>query len=110
MDIHVRNLGQITIVDISGDIDSSVAAQAQKQLLPLLEPECKILVDMSGVGYMSSAGLRFLLSIYRRATDSKGKILLVGLSEEIREMMEATGFLRFFTVGESVEAGLAALK
>jgi anti-sigma B factor antagonist len=65
---------------------------------------------MSGVEYMSSAGLRMMLSMHRQASTNKGQLVLVGLSEDIKDTMSATGFLGFFTVQDTVEAGLAALK
>ncbi len=110
MDINIKTMGQVTIVEITGHIDGKTAAQAQAQILPLLEPGCKMLVDMSGVEYMSSAGLRLMLSLCRQALGSKGQLLLVGLSEEIRDTMAATGFLNFFATQDTIEAGLAALQ
>lgn len=110
MDINIKTMGQVTIVEIVGDIDGRTATQAQAQILPLLEPGCKMVVDMGGVAYMSSAGLRLMLSMHRQASGNKGQLLLAGLSEEIRDTMEATGFLNFFTTQDTVEAGLDALQ
>jgi anti-sigma B factor antagonist len=59
---------------------------------------------------MSSAGLRALLSTYRQVTSQQVALVLVGLSEEIKDTMTATGFLNFFTVHDTVEIGLTALK
>ena len=50
---------------------------------------------MSGVEYMSSAGLRMLLSMYRQISRQNGGIVLVGLAEEIKDTMSVTGFLNF---------------
>jgi anti-sigma B factor antagonist len=110
MNIKVKVIEGITIIEIIGEIDGKTAMQAQAQILPLLERDCKMLVDMSSVDYMSSAGLRLMLSMHRQAAGNKGQLVLVGLPEEIRETMEATGFLSFFTAQDTVGAGLAALK
>ena len=110
MDINIKTVNQITIVELSGDIDGKTAPEAQEQILPLIQPTCQLMVDMSGVEYMSSAGLRVMLSMHRQATANKGQLVLVGLSEEIQDTMSATGFLSFFIVQDTVEAGLAALK
>jgi len=59
---------------------------------------------------MSSAGLRMLLAMYRQVKSSDAHVVLAGLSEEIEDTMSMTGFLRFFTTSETVEAGLAVLK
>ncbi len=63
---------------------------------------------MRCVVYLSSAGLRMLLLAYRQAAARESDLLLAGLSEEIRDTMEMTGFLDFFTTIDTVEAGLQA--
>lgn len=110
MDINVKTIKQITVVEIIGDIDGKTASQVQEKVSPLVQPESKILLDMSQVDYMSSAGLRLLLGTYRQVTSNKASIVLVGVNEDIQDTMSATGFLRFFTIHETVKAGLAALK
>ena len=110
LDINITTVQQVTVVALAGDIDGKTAPQAQEHILPLVEPGGKILLDMSGVVFMSSAGLRMLLATYRQVTGNRGQIALAGLSPEIEDIMSATGFLRFFTTYETVEAGLAALQ
>lgn len=110
MEINIKTLEQVTIVELTGDIDSKSAPDAQAQILPLIQPSCKVVLDMSRLEYMSSAGLRMMLSMHRQATGNKGQLVLVGLSEEISDTMSATGFLNFFTIQDTVEAGLIALK
>lgn len=110
MDINIKTVEQVAIVEISGDIDGKTAPQAQAQVLPLIQPNCKVLINMSRVDYMSSAGLRMMLSIHRQASGNKGQLVLVGLSEDIKDTMSATGFLNFFIIQDTLEAGLAALQ
>jgi anti-sigma B factor antagonist len=110
MEINVKTIEEITVVAITGDIDGKTAPQLQEQISPLIQPGCKIILNMTSVDYMSSAGLRLMLTTHRQVASNKGQVLLVGLSEEIKETMSATGFLRFFTIHDTVEAGLAALQ
>jgi anti-sigma B factor antagonist len=109
MEINVKPSGQVTVVELVGDIDSNTAPQAQERVLPLAQPGSKILLDMSGVGYMSSAGLRMLLSMYRQISRQNGHMVLIGLAEEIKDTMSITGFLNFFTIHDTVDEGLKAL-
>lgn len=97
------------MVEVAGDIDSNTAPQAQERILPLVQPAAKLLLDMSGVEYMSSAGLRMLLSMYRQVSRQNGGIVLVGLVEEIKDTMSVTGFLNFFTIRDTLDEGLKAL-
>jgi anti-sigma B factor antagonist len=110
MDINIKTVEQVTVIELAGDIDAKTAPEAQQQVLAQVKPESKLLLDMSRVDYMSSAGLRMLLSTHRQVTSQKTALGLVGLSEELQDTMSATGFLSFFTLYESIEDGLAGLK
>lgn len=109
MDIQITNVNDVTVIAIEGELDGQTAPAAQNEILPLAEPGCKFLVDMSKVPYMSSAGLRMMLLIYRKVSASEGRSVLVGLSEEIQDTMEVTGFLDYFETYDTYDDGLAAL-
>jgi anti-sigma B factor antagonist len=109
MEIDIKTIDQVTVIALAGDIDANTAPAVQDKVLPIAESSPKILLDMFKVPYMSSAGLRMLLSLYRQVTAKDGKLVLVGLSEEIRDTMSITGFLDFFTTRDTVDAGLEVL-
>jgi anti-sigma B factor antagonist len=103
MEININTIDSLQIVTLDGEIDSSVASEVTEKIVPLVTEKAKIILDMTAVAYMSSAGLRTLLSIHRQASNSDVPLILVGLSEEIKDTMSVTGFLNFFTVSKSVE-------
>jgi len=94
---------QGTLVKLTGEIDAASADTVQKKVMPLAVAGCRIILDMSKVAYMSSAGLRMLLSVYRQISVNKGQVILVGLSDELKETMSMTGFLGYFTVKDTLE-------
>ena len=110
MTVDVKSLKGVTVVSLDGEVDGKTAPEVQEKILPLLEPGSKVLLDMSKVTYMSSAGLRMLLSVYRQVTAKKGSVVLAGVAEEIRDTMSVTGFLKFFLIHGSVEEGVKALE
>ncbi len=110
MKINIKNLEDIRLVELIGELDASTAPAVQQKISPLARAKSKILLELRQVPYMSSAGLRVLLSLYRQTTAQDGKLVLVGLSEDLQDTMSVTGFLDFFTTGETLEAGLAELK
>ncbi|MFB2969254.1 STAS domain-containing protein [Aerosakkonema sp. BLCC-F183] len=111
MDINIKTLpDEVTVVEMVGDIDASTAPKAQAEILPLAVAGSKILLDMTKVPYTSSAGLRMLLSLYRQIDANKGKLVLVGISEQIQDTMSVTGFLEYFTRCDTVDSGLEILK
>jgi anti-sigma B factor antagonist len=101
---------QVTVVKLAGNIDGKTAPDIQAEILPLAVPGIKMLLDMSEVSYMSSAGLRVLLSVYRQATNTGGQVVLIGLTENLEDTMSMTGFLDFFTTCKTQDEGLTALK
>ncbi|MFN6569554.1 anti-sigma factor antagonist [Dendronalium sp. ChiSLP03b] len=108
--IAVNELPQVTVVELVGDIDTNTAPSVQGQILPLAQAGIRMILEMTKVAYMSSAGLRILLSLYRQISVKGGQIILVGLSEEIRDTMDNTGFLDFFKTCDTLEQALEVLK
>ena len=101
----------ITVVKVAGEIDGSSAPSLQSKVQPLLQAEgVEMILDLGAVTYLSSAGLRMLLLLYREATAHNGRVALAGLAESIRDTMEITGFLKFFTVANNFEEALTALR
>ena len=108
--ISARNVDDAVVVTVVGELDGKTAPGAQQEIAPLIPAGGRVVLDMPGVGFMSSAGLRMMLLLYRQALSKESRIALVGLSEEIQDTMSATGFLDFFVVSDSVETGLDLLK
>ena len=100
----------MTVVAVKGEIDGSSAPSLQEKILPLLQKDAALVLDLGAVSYMSSAGLRMLLLLYRQAASQNGRVAIAGLAESIRDTMEVTGFLKFFTVASSVDEAPATLK
>jgi anti-sigma B factor antagonist len=109
VEIKIRQDGAVAVAVVSGEIDSKTAGAAQAELMPLIETSRKTVLDLTQVTFMSSAGLRMLLLLYRQATAREGQVALLGLSDEIRDTMSMTGFLTFFRVADTLEAAKSAL-
>ena len=109
MKIEINPLQDIEIVKIEGDIDASTAPKVSKQVLPLASQGKKIIVDMTKVSYMSSAGLRMLLLLHRQVSLKKTELVLVGMKQEIINTMKVTGLLQFFPIEKTLEEGKKVL-
>ncbi|MGA1621426.1 MAG: anti-sigma factor antagonist [Synechocystis sp.] len=106
MEIQTQITNDVQVATLSGDIDANTAPVVTEKILPLVEAHSKIVLNMAEVAYMSSAGLRMLLSLYRQATAQDCQLVLVGLSEDVQDTMSVTGFLDFFKVANSLEEGM----
>lgn len=107
MDLEIQTTDGITLATLSGDFDGRTAPDVQQQFTPYLTPNCKLLLDMSGVRYMSSAGLRVLLYLFRQCSAQRGQIALAAMPEMIHETLEITGFLAFFQTYATTQEAIA---
>ncbi len=110
MNVSTEERDGILIAHIRGDVDSRTSSALREQLMPLVRPDARIVLDMSEVTFLSSAGLRTLLLLYRQITQTHGQVVLAGLSPVIRDTMAVTGFLDFFADYPVLEEGLEALR
>lgn len=102
MKIEIAKKPTHALVTLDGAVDGKTAPEAQEALGPVLAEFSLVVLDLSKVNYMSSAGLRVLLLINRQLAAKKGKAVLVGLNESITETMRITGFLQFFECHENM--------
>ena len=110
MKVHIEKRGEVTVVGLTGELDATTVPEVQARLNGEVSDGVKLLLDMRKVRYMSSAGLRLLLSLYRKVQARGGDLVLVGLSDPIRDTMEVTGFLTFFQAYEGLEDGMRVLE
>jgi len=109
LNIDIDNEQGVTVVRLSGAIDGNTAPEAQSRILPLMETQPSVVLDMSEVEYLSSAGLRTLLLLYRQAASRDGKVAIAGLRESIKDTMAVTGFLNFFLLQNDVATAVAEI-
>ena len=88
MDKEVYKLGE--------ELDSFNHEQVQKEILTILEKGCDAVLDMTACKYISSTGLRVLLYSKKVAASKGLKFYLKGVSDEVKDIMDVTGFNNFF--------------
>ncbi|MBE6255801.1 MAG: STAS domain-containing protein [Prevotella sp.] len=101
MNIEIHSLG--------ARLDSFNYQEAQDALLAIIEKGSNAILDMTACNYVSSTGLRVLLSSKKMAEAKGLQLYLVGFSDEVRDIMEVTGFDNFFESFATVDECLKAL-
>lgn len=100
----------VVVVAPQGRLDSSTAAGFEGELLPLAESgHRRLIVDFSEVAYISSAGLRVLLMAAKKAKSAEATFALAGMSANVQQVMDISGFANFFTIYATRAEALAAL-
>lgn len=101
---------QIAVVELEGEIDAKTAPKIQEKIGPLIQTKSKLILNFTNVVYVSSSGLRMLLSLHRQAAKLNVTLALVGLSPELQDTMAIVGFLDFFNTHETPDVAIAALQ
>ena len=81
-----------------------VAEQALQALVD--DKRIRIVVNCSGLNYISSAGLRSILALAKKLKGNEGKILLAGVSGPVEEVFKISGFSSMFKIFDSEESAL----
>lgn len=106
MQINEERNGKAVIVVPAGRIDSTTSAALEGYFQKLAAAgERHLVVDFGGVDYISSAGLRVMLSLAKRTKDTNGSLALCALADSVSRVFMLAGFLPLFTVtGTRLEA------
>jgi anti-anti-sigma factor len=100
----------VRLLHLSGRLDSATASDLEKSLADLYATEnCRAVIDLTKLDYISSAGLRVLLMLAKRAKQTQGRLVLCGLSPQVREVFEISGFLKILETASDSSAALQAL-
>lgn len=92
-----ENGGAVTFF-IEGRIDTTTAPEFEKEIIEKASAYDSVVLDFAKTEYISSAGLRVLLSLYKIMT-KKGGLKIVNVSDMIMEVFEVTGFKEIFSLG-----------
>ena len=110
MHIQQTDRGGVTILAPAGRIDTTTSGAVEEALRRAVDGGARsLLVDLGGVEYISSAGLRVFLVLAKRMRDLQGRLVLCSLTEPVRQVFQLAGFLPLFRVEPSPETALSAL-
>lgn len=85
------------VVALEGRLDTTTAPQLEEELKTGLEGVTDLVIDLSKLEYISSAGLRVLLSAFK-IMNNKGKMKVTNANELVKEVFEVTGFSDFLPI------------
>jgi len=86
------------IISLDGRLDTITAPKLQDELTASFEKSSEITLDFTNLSYISSAGLRTLLAGHKTAVAKNATMTLTGVSEDILEVINMTGFSEFLTI------------
>ena len=100
METNIRHDGQLSVVELTGSINSGNAHEFEDALSGEPSSEEGVIIDAGGLEYISSAGLRVLLAAKKRC---KGKIFrIVNVNDEVMNVFDVTGFSEIMDISRAV--------
>jgi anti-sigma B factor antagonist/stage II sporulation protein AA (anti-sigma F factor antagonist) len=92
LDIKVEKVGNKIILRVTGRLDVASSPFLEKKLHAVIEENnSNVLIDFSKIDYLSSAGLRLLISTTKQLKTKKGFLALFAISDEVFEIIKMAG-------------------
>jgi anti-anti-sigma factor len=111
MDIESVAFNEVIAVAVKGRVDSTNADGLKQRLTTLIQSgSARLLIDMQGVIYISSAGFRVLLIAARAIEQASGRLVLCGIGGELKRLFDIAAFTDLFTILPSRDEALALLQ
>ena len=112
LEIQIDRQAQPRLCTLQGRLDSNTAPDFEQGVLntDVFDGADAVALDCSGLEYVSSAGLRVILLLVRKAQALGRPLVFAGLRANVRSVLEISGMLGLLRTCESIEAAQAALK
>ena len=109
MELKIDKTDDFSVVSINGRIDTTNFNEFEKQIAAVIDQGANnIVLDCSGLNYISSSGLRVFLITQKRLMGSKGKLHLSNMQPTIKEIFDISGFSSIFKIFGTKEEALNA--
>lgn len=110
MEIAQRTTGEITVIEIAGEIDLYNSMDLKAILTNLIEKkQCRIILNMKRVSYMDSTAIGVLVVVLNLLKQHGGNLILAQTEESIQKVLRLTKLISFFQLCDTEEEALAAL-
>lgn len=110
MTLSEENVDGVIVLAIGGKINTEASEDLLKKMTSLINKGARqMLLDLSGVDYINSSGLRALLTVAKRMADLSGKMVLADVAELVYQVLEVSGCTSHIRVYSSKEKALKSL-
>ena len=110
MKIMVKEIENITVMAISGRIDSISSDDLETAIKKSLNMNSRIIIDLEDTEYVSSSGLRVLLAGLKSLKTKNGYMILISLQPVVRDVFEITGLARLFSIHNNLDDAINSLQ
>jgi len=109
MEIQDKQVNGVTVLALKGSIDAMTAPKITKYIQSLVtKGNVKLVADLSGVDYTSSAGLRVLLGAIKDTRAQSGDMRLAGVQPDVLKVLSLSGFTNILKIFDDLDAAVAS--
>ena len=106
MGVSTRSVGEITIVDLVGQIDLGSSPVLRKTLMDSLKATKHLAINLGGVSYIDSSGIASLVEVLREAQNTKKRLVLFGVAGAVFQVLQLTRLTGVFEIAQTEEQAL----
>jgi len=111
MEINEKKVKDITVLALSGRLDTLSSGMLDEKLKEIINNNVnKISIDFSELDFISSSGLRVLLTTAKKVKSSNGRLALSTLKEQVKEVFDVAGFTMLFSIFPSQQDALNSIQ
>ena len=92
MEINTRTADDVTVIDISGKLDTQTSGAASEEMSRIAEGASNMLLNLENLEFLSSAGLRVILRTAKQLSGTGGTLKVCNAVGVVKEVMEISGF------------------
>lgn len=101
MGIHVEQHGDVIVVRLAGRLDSFTSPKIDSQLRTLIVQHKKVVLNLNELEYISSAGIRLILSLSKQLEADQGTLVICCIQDSVLEVIKLTGFQQVLKIFNS---------
>jgi anti-anti-sigma factor len=106
--VTIKDENDIAIVKLSGELLTDNVQDLNKALQKTLDKTSQIIIDISELVYICSAGMGTLIATHNKAVQtSGGELVILGLNEKVQRVFNSVGFARFMKFADSLKEAKA---
>lgn len=110
MKIQTENRGDVSILELTGELDYHSSPELREKLTELVAKQApKILVNLKGVDYMDSSGIATFVEAYQKSKRYQGRLVLAELTPTVRGVFEIAKLESLFEIAPTFEEALERL-
>jgi len=109
MQIKIREIGETTIIDMTGRLDTSTSGGAYDEMVEIAKSGVsKVVLNLNNTDYISSAGLRVILTAAKLLKSSSGEMKICHAEGVVKEVLETSGFNHIIDIYDDENSAIVA--